>query len=586
MRRQLSLILLLTVVCFGCNNSSSTKYNLDFEYAAENNQPAQWSMPDRSYHGYVSELDSRQKKLGRFSLHMSQIDSGKSGWAIFSQDLPASMVRGRTVELSGWIKTEQVTEGFADLYLEEYKDVNFNVFPVDTLNRGVRNSSGWTQIVIKKHFNDDSSYVLFGGILKGNGEAWFDNLELTIDGKPFRDTMVPAPKTRLTREEKQELRKYIYPLRTVDPGEEGTSDLDVLKELIGESQVVALGENSHGSSEIYKMKERLIRYMAEYLGFDIFSIEADMPAAYQLNMFTQQGKGSSKQLIYNMGMWVWDTEEMLSLVNWMRDFNLSGRKITYTGFDMQNINRSVEYLTLVFKDDKQSSQLLGSIQEALGNVLSYSSIGNPQIDPKIAAEVQRDLSQIKDRINTLSYDDNAKEWLRQNVTLIYQFLGQGPVVWRDRCMADNILWIRQQNPSSRIVIWAHNGHIEKSSSMMGDFLDDSLKSDYTNFGFTFYDGTYTGIRRDSKDFVQQAQKAYPGTVEYLLGKLDEPIFILDLKKMRKDGSSTLSWIDDLWFRHVGAAKLENEFTDKNISEKFDYLVFIRHTTPSQLFSGN
>lgn len=59
------------------------------------------------------------------------------------------MVRGRTIELSGWIKTDQVTEGFADLYLEEYKDVNFNSFPVDTLNRGVRNSSGWTQIVIK-----------------------------------------------------------------------------------------------------------------------------------------------------------------------------------------------------------------------------------------------------------------------------------------------------------------------------------------------------------------------------------------------------------------------------------------------------
>ena len=586
MRRQLSLIFLLTVVCIGCNNNYSTKFNLDFEYAAENNQPTQWSMPDRSYHGYISELDSGQKKLGRFSLHMGQIDSAKSGWAIFSQDLPASMVRGRTVELSGWIKTDQVTEGFADLYLEEYKGVNYNNFPVDTLNRGVRNSSGWTQIVVKKHFEDNSSFIQFGGILKGRGEAWFDNLELRIDGKLFQDTIVSAPKTQLTREDKQELRKYIYPLRTVEPGEEGTNDLNVLKELIGESSAVALGENSHGSSEIYKMKERFIRYMANYLGFDIFSIEADMPSAYQLNMFTQQGKNSSKQLIYNMGMWVWDTEEMLSLVNWMRDFNLSGRKITYTGFDMQNINGSVEHLSIAFKGDKQSSQLLGAIQDALKNVLSYSSIGNPQIDPKIAAEIERNLSQIKERINTLSYNDNTKEWLRQNVTLIHQFLGQGPIVWRDRCMADNILWIKQQNPSSRIVIWAHNGHIEKNSSMMGDFLDDSLKSAYTNFGFTFYDGTYTGIRRDSKDFVQKAQQAHPGTVEYLLEKLDEPIFILDLKKMRTDRASTLTWIDDLWFRHVGAAKLENEFTDKDISEKFDYLVFIRHTTPSQLFSVN
>lgn len=78
MRRQLTLIILITVVCFGCNNTNSTKFNLDFEYVAENNQPAQWSMPDKSYHGYVSELDSGQKKLGRYSLHMSQIDSEKA----------------------------------------------------------------------------------------------------------------------------------------------------------------------------------------------------------------------------------------------------------------------------------------------------------------------------------------------------------------------------------------------------------------------------------------------------------------------------------------------------------------------------
>lgn len=152
---------------------------------------------------------------------------------------------------------------------------------------------------------------------------------------------------------------------------------------------------------------------------------------------------------------------------------------------MQSVEGSVENLKTAFKDDNLSSQLIDRIEDALTKVLSYSSIGNPQIDAEIASAIERELSKIDERINKLPDDKERKEWLHQNVTLIRQFLGQGPLAWRDRCMADNILWIKRQEPSSRIMIWAHNGHIERSSGKMGGYLNDTLDSDYTNFGFTF-----------------------------------------------------------------------------------------------------
>lgn len=587
MYRKISLAFLI-LICYGCNHIRTTRYNLDFEYTTDANLPTQWGIPDKSYHGYASELDSKQKKSGRYSLRMSQIDPEKSGWAIFYQSLPASIIQGKTVELKGWIKTNQLTDGFADLYLEEYEHINYNNFPIDTLNRGVRNSSDWTQIVIKKQFDDHASYIEFGGIMKGRGEAWFDNLEISIDGIPLRDTIQPSPKIRLTRKDKQELRKYLLPIRTVAPDATDTNDLNVLKELIGESSVVALGENTHGSSEIFRLKDRFIRYMVEELGFDVFSIEADMPKAYPLNGLIQDGEGDPVPLICRMGMWIWCTDEMLSLVNWMKKYNDRKPKseISFTGFDMQSVEGSVENLKTAFKDDNLSSQLIGRIEDALTKVLSYSSIGNPQIDAEIASAIERELSKIDERMNKLPDDKERKEWLRQNVTLIRQFLGQGPLAWRDRCMADNILWIKRQEPSSRIMIWAHNGHIERCSGKMGGYLNDALDSDYTNFGFTFYDGVYTALNRDGKSYVQKATTAttaYPGTVEYILEQLDEPIFILDLKKMREEGAPALTWIDDLSFRHVGAIKVDNEFPDKKITERFDYLVFMRETSPSHLF---
>lgn len=65
---------------------------------------------------------------------------------------------------------------------------------------------------------------------------------------------------------------------------------------------------------------------------------------------------------------------------------------------------------------------------------------------------------------------------------------------------------------------------------MGDCLRKALGDAYRSFGFTFYEGTYTGIRPDSREFIQQAQRAFPGTLEYLLGQLGEKRFLLDLKR--------------------------------------------------------
>lgn len=581
--RRLLTAIVISTIATGCDSKPySTLRNLDFEYAADDGKPTQWGMPDTPYHGYATSLDSKQKRHGTASLRMEQTDPSKSGWAIFAQTLPASSVAGRDIELSGWIKTQDVATGFADLYLEESEQIDYNKFPLDTSNRGVRYSAEWTRIFLKKHIGKHTSEVMIGGILKGPGKAWFDDFELTIDGERFRDTLIPAPKTRLTREERKELRKYIYPLRTFDPGEENSEDLNVLNGLIGKSSVAALGENSHGSSEIYKMKERLIRYMVKNLGFDIFSIEANMPESYRLNKYIHEGQGSPEQMIYGMGMWIWDTQEMLSLVEWMRTFNQLGGEIVFTGIDMQSSDESVAILKAAFKDDGQATELLGIIDAALKKVLSYSSIGQFQIDPQIAGTIECDLLQLESRINRLSVNEEEKTWLRQNITLIRQFLGHGPLAWRDRCMAENLLWIKRQNPSSRIVIWAHNGHIGKNTGIMGDMLQDSLGADYVNFGFTFHDGKYTGVRRDGNEWVHDAQRAYPGTLEYLLGKLGEPLFILDLKKMREQGSPALAWIDDMRFRHVGVVKIENEFTDRCVTKLFDYLIFIRKTSPSRL----
>jgi len=138
------------------------------------------------------------------------------------------------------------------------------------------------------------------------------------------------------------IRTHAIPLATVDAGH-GFDDLQPLKKIIGDARVVELGEATHGTSEFFRMKHRMLEFLATQMGFTIFSIEANMPEAYRLNDYVLDGKGDPKALIKGMNFWTWDTQEVLAMVEWMRGFNQSGKgHVEFTGFDMQAPNVALQ----------------------------------------------------------------------------------------------------------------------------------------------------------------------------------------------------------------------------------------------------
>src|SRR5579864_4688137 len=116
------------------------------------------------------------------------------------------------------------------------------------------------------------------------------------------------------------IRKNAIPLQTVEAGN-GFSDMQPLKKIVGEARIVALGEATHGTREFFQLKHRMIEFLASQMGFTIFSIEANMPEAYRLNDFLLNGKGDPRQLLKGMYFWTWDTQEVLDMILWMREFN-------------------------------------------------------------------------------------------------------------------------------------------------------------------------------------------------------------------------------------------------------------------------
>lgn len=124
-------------------------------------------------------------------------------------------------------------------------------------------------------------------------------------------------------------------LKTVEAGH-GFDDMKPLKKVVGEARIVSLGEATHGSREFFQLKHRMVEFLATQMGFTIFTIEANMPESYKLNDYVLHGTGDPKERLREMYFWTWQTEEVLGMIEWMREFNRSGKgHIEFTGFDMQ-----------------------------------------------------------------------------------------------------------------------------------------------------------------------------------------------------------------------------------------------------------
>lgn len=157
----------------------------------------------------------------------------------------------------------------------------------------------------------------------------------------------------------------------------GFDDMQPLKKIVGDARIVALGEATHGSREFFQLKHRVLEFLATQMGFTIFSIEANMPEAYKLNDFVLNGNGDPAALIKGMYFWTWDTQEVLDMVLWMREFNQSGKgRVTFTGFDMQTPTVAAR----IVRDfvDKADPEYAPALADAVKLALAPSTAAQPK----------------------------------------------------------------------------------------------------------------------------------------------------------------------------------------------------------------
>lgn len=147
-----------------------------------------------------------------------------------------------------------------------------------------------------------------------------------------------------TAAEVEWIRKNAMPLTTTEPGQD-TDDLQPLRKLIGDARIVAIGEGTHGSREFFRLRHRLIEFLARELGFTILAIEAQMGESWDIGEYVRGGAGNPGALLADLISFSVRNQETLDLIKWIRDFNTTRKTpLQFAGFDMLIARAAARYV--------------------------------------------------------------------------------------------------------------------------------------------------------------------------------------------------------------------------------------------------
>jgi C-terminal processing protease CtpA/Prc len=144
--------------------------------------------------GYSLVPDSSVRHSGKYSI---RIEPGKSAeensFGCCARSIPATF-GGKQIELRGYMKLQDVQNGFAGLLLRI--DGEAGVLKGDNMqSRDIHGTSDWQQYSVQFPLPSEAKTVYVGAIFKGTGTVWVDDFQLLVDGKDFSEAAAKQLKT-------------------------------------------------------------------------------------------------------------------------------------------------------------------------------------------------------------------------------------------------------------------------------------------------------------------------------------------------------------------------------------------------------
>ncbi len=338
------------------------------------------------------------------------------------------------------------------------------------------------------------------------------------------------------------------------------ADLNPLMERIGSARVVLLGEATHGTSEFYRMRERITRDLIVKKGFRFVAIEADWPDAARVDHYVRhfQYPPSEWTAFARFPTWMWRNTEMRDFVSWLRKHNgimEKGKRVAFHGLDLYSLYDSIRsVLNYLDEVDPESAKVAreryGCLTPWQRDPATYGHAALTGSYPTCESDVVHTLTDLlakrrayaeHDGERFLDAEQNAR--LVANAERYYRIMYYGSrASWnlRDSHMFETLKNLLAFHGSdSKAVVWAHNSHVGNAGATemaaRGEYnIGQLCRQEFGDQAYLIGFGTHSGTVAAASDWggpmeVKTVRPSLPNSYEQLCHTTGLARFMLGLR---------------------------------------------------------
>ena len=296
------------------------------------------------------------------------------------------------------------------------------------------------------------------------------------------------------------------------------ADLAPLLQRIGDSKVVLLGEATHGTSEFYRMRQRISQELIAKKGFTFVAIEGDWPDAARIDHYVRHFEypPSEWTAFARFPRWMWRNNEVRAFVDWMRKDNAGKPPQTRTAFyglDLYSLYTSIgEVLRYLDRVDPETASIArhryGCLTPWQNDPAAY---GHAALTGAYRTCEMNVVSMLKDILTKqnlyMAHDGERYNDVVNNARLVanaeryYRIMYYGSrASWnlRDSHMFETLQSLLAfHGRDSKAIVWAHNSHVGNAAatemSARGETnIGELCRKEFGDKVYSVGFGTHTG----------------------------------------------------------------------------------------------
>ena len=341
-----------------------------------------------------------------------------------------------------------------------------------------------------------------------------------------------------------------------------SADLEPLLRRIGDARVVLLGEATHGTSEFYRMRERISRELIERKGFSFVAIEGDWPDAARVDHYIRHAEypPSEWTAFARFPVWMWRNQEVRDFIDWLRARNATvepGKRVAFYGLDLYSLYNSIRSVLDYLEDiDPRTAQVArqryGCLTPWQSDPATYGQAALTGAYQTCEREVVAMLLELMGKRQAYAEHDGERFLdAVQNARLVasaeryYRIMYYGSrASWnlRDEHMFQTLQTLLDfHGPASKAIVWAHNSHVGDSAatemSSRGEYnIGHLCRKEFGNAAYSIGFGTNSGFVAAASDWggpmeVKAVRPARSGSYERLCHEAGSPRFLLPLRSL-------------------------------------------------------